>query len=90
MPDSRGDMMTELQYETEFVFEYWQKFKNIFTDGIIIGVINTMLALAATIYGPLKTFLPNFIFARARGNYLCLSPASIFASDYLSGYRLVL
>lgn len=65
--------MTELQYETEFVFEYWQKFKNIFTDGIIIGVINTMLALAATIYGPLKTFLPNFIFAHSIGTTISLA-----------------
>ncbi|KQC11386.1 MAG: hypothetical protein APR62_09955 [Smithella sp. SDB] len=57
----------EQQYETEFIFKYWLKFKNILIDGIIIGVANTLFALAATIIGPFKNFLPNFILAHSLG-----------------------
>lgn len=69
--------MMEQQYETEFIFKYWLKFKNIFTDGIIIGVINTVLALAATIIGPVKSFLPNFIMAHSMG--ITVSLAILFS-----------
>lgn len=57
----------EHQYETDFIFEYWLKFKNILIESVIIGVINTLLALAAAIIGPFKNFLPNFILAHSMG-----------------------
>jgi len=70
-------MMMGQQYETEFIFKYWLKFKNIFMDGIIIGSINTVLALAATIIGPVKMFLPNFIMAHSMG--ITVSLAVLFS-----------
>ncbi len=67
----------EQQYETEFIFKYWLKFKNILMDGIIIGVANTMFALAATVIGPFKNFLPNFIIAHSLG--ITVSLAVLFS-----------
>lgn len=67
----------EQQYETEFIFKYWLKFKNILMDGIIIGVANTMFALAATVIGPFKNFLPNFIMAHSLG--ITVSLAVLFS-----------
>ncbi|MBN1471886.1 MAG: histidine kinase [Syntrophaceae bacterium] len=67
----------EQQYETEFIFKYWLKFKNILMDGMIIGVANTMFALAATIIGPFKNFLPNFIMAHSLG--ITVSLAILFS-----------
>lgn len=57
----------EHQYETDFIFEYWLKFKNILIESVIICAINTLLALAAAIIGPFKNFLPNFILAHSMG-----------------------
>jgi sensor histidine kinase YesM len=57
----------EQQYETDFIFKYWLKFKNILIESITIGAVNTVLALAATIIGPLKNFLPNFVLAHSMG-----------------------
>jgi len=67
----------EQQYETEFIFKYWLKFKNILMDGIIIGAANTMFALAATVIGPFKNFLPNFIMAHSLG--ITVSLAILFS-----------
>lgn len=67
----------EQQYETEFIFKYWLKFKNILIDGIIIGTANTTFALAATIIGPFKYFLPNFIMAHSMG--IAVSLAILFS-----------
>lgn len=67
----------EQQYETEFIFKYWLKFKNILMDGIIIGIANTTFALAATIIGPFKDFLPNFIMAHSMG--IAVSLAILFS-----------
>lgn len=63
----------EQRYETEFIFKYWLKFKNIIIDGIIIGVVNTLLALAVTVVGPIKIFLPNFVMAHSLGIVVSLT-----------------
>jgi len=70
-------MIMEQQYETEFIFKYWFKFKNILMDGIIIGTANTLFALAATIIGPFKNLLPNFIMAHSMG--IAVSLAILFS-----------
>ena len=67
----------EQQYETEFIFKFWLKFKNILIDSIIIGLCNTVLALAATTIGPIKIFLPNFIIAHSMG--ITVSLAVLFS-----------
>ena len=57
----------EEQYETEFIFKYLLNYKKILIDGIVIAVINTLLALAVTVSGPVKAFLPNFVMAHSLG-----------------------
>jgi sensor histidine kinase YesM len=57
----------EEKYETEFILKYWYDFKNVLTDGIIVTIINTLIALAVTATGPVREFLPNFVMAHSLG-----------------------
>lgn len=61
------------RYETEFIFKYWSNLKNILTDGIIIGVINSLIALVFTIISPIKSFLTNLVLAHTLGIVISLT-----------------
>lgn len=61
------------QHETEFVFQYWSDFKNVFKDGIIIFIICTLIALTVTITGPVKSFPSNFVLSQSFGMTVSLT-----------------
>jgi sensor histidine kinase YesM len=61
----KGNIIMEERYETKFIFKYLSSFKNILIDSIVIAIINTLLALAVTATGPVKSFLPNFVMAHS-------------------------
>jgi sensor histidine kinase YesM len=59
--------MQEQRYETDFIFKYWSDLGNVVLDGVVIGVLNTLIALAFTFISPISSFFINFIMIHSVG-----------------------
>ncbi|ESP63106.1 Autolysin sensor kinase [Smithella sp. ME-1] len=57
----------EQQYETKFIFKYWSNIKNDVIDFFYVIINCTVLAIAVTIIGPIRSFLVNFVASQSFG-----------------------